>query len=253
MYNKSYYKYFSYNFFVLLFVYIIYASFSWAEQKNSLKPKNIIFSDTKILDLRVYKKIIDNAFKQNTSNVNTKDISQLIEDHPYVLAARVSNHYPNRILIEIIEREPVAILKVDPLLMIDGDGIILPDLENYINYNIPVLTNFNFHETSYNKGKRISSDKVIDCVDWLTKIKKNYSYIYENLSELKITSSNEIELILFDHPTYIYLGLDQINYRLEILKKFEETIKPNKISDYTYLDLRYKNQIVVKEKHSWIL
>ena len=253
MYNKSYYKYFSYNFFVLLFVYIIYASFSWAEQKNSLKPKNIIFSDTKILDLRVYKKIIDNAFKQNTSNVNTKDISQLIEDHPYVLAARVSNHYPNRILIEIIEREPVAILKVDPLLMIDGDGIILPDLENYINYNIPVLTNFNFHETSYSKGKRISSDKVIDCVDWLTKIKKNYSYIYENLSELKITSSNEIELILFDHPTYIYLGLDKINYRLEILKKFEETIKPNKISNYTYLDLRYKNQIVVKEKHSWIL
>ena len=157
------------------------------------------------------------------------------------------------ILIEIIEREPVAILKVDPLVMIDGDGIILPDLENYINYNIPVLTNFNIHETSYNKGKKISSDKVIDCVDWLKKIKKDYSYLYENLSELKITSSDEIELILFDHPTYIYLGLDKINYRLEILKKFEETIKPNKISDYTYLDLRYKNQIVVKEKHSWIL
>ena len=250
MYNKSYYKYFSYNFFVLLFVYIIYASFSWAEQKNSLKPKNIIFSDTKILDLRVYKKIIDNAFKQNTSNVNTKDISQLIEDHPYVLAARVSNHYPNRILIEIIEREPVAIIQFDPLLMIDGDGFILPDLENYIDYNIPILTNFNFHETSYHKGKSVSSDKVIYCVDWLKKIKKDYSYLYDNLSELKITSSDEIELILFDHPTYIYLGFDKINYRLEILKKFEETIKPNKISDYAYLDLRYKNQIVVKEKHS---
>ena len=27
-------------------------------------------------------------------------------------------------------------------------------------------------------------------------------------------------------------------------------IKPKKISDYAYLDLRYKNQIVVKEKHS---
>ena len=250
MYNKSYHKYFLHYFFVFLFAYIIYASFNWAEIKNSSKPKSIIFSDTKILDLRVYKKIIDNVLKKNISDVNTKDIIRLIESHPYVLAARVSNHYPNRILIEIIEREPVAILKVDPLFMIDGDGIILPDLENYINYNIPILTNFNFHETSYNAGKKISSDKVIDCLDWLKKIKKDYSYLYENLSELKITSSDEIELILFDHPTYIYLGLDKINYRLEILKKFEETIKPNKISDYTYLDLRYKNQIVVKEKHS---
>ena len=253
MYNKSYYKYFLYNFFVFLFMYIIYASFNWAGLKSSLKPKSIIFSDTKILDLRIYKKIIDKAFKENISNINTKNIIRLIEDHPYVLAARVSNHYPNKILIEIIEREPVAILQFDPLLMIDGDGTILPDLENYINYNIPVLTNFNFHETSYHKEKNISSDKVIDCVNWLKKIKKNYSYLYENLSELKITSSDEIELILFDHPTYIYLGLDKINYRLEILKKFEETIKPNKISDYAYLDLRYKNQIVVKEKHSWIL
>lgn len=250
MYNKSYHKYFLYNFFVFLFAYIIYASFNWAELKSSSRPKSIIFSDTKILDLKFYKKIIHEVAKQNISSVSIKDIGQLIEDHPYVLAARISNHYPNRILIEIIEREPVAILKVDPLLMIDGDGIILPDLENYINYNIPVLTNFNVHETSYIKGKKISSDKVIDCVDWLKKIKQNYSYLYENLSELKITSSDEIELILFDHPTYIYLGLDKINYRLEILKKFEETIKPNKISDYTYLDLRYKNQIVVKEKHS---
>tara|TARA_B100001250_G_scaffold348620_1_gene319406 strand:+ start:725 stop:1480 length:756 start_codon:yes stop_codon:yes gene_type:complete len=248
--NKSIYKYFLYNFFVFLFLYIIHASFNWAQLKNSLKPKNIIFSDTKILNLKIYKQLVDKVLTQNMSHISTTEIIQLIEDHPYVMAARVSNHYPNKILVEIIEREPLAILKVDPLLMIDGDGIILPDLENYINYDIPFLTNFNFDERSYVKGEKISSDKIFDCVEWLKEIKKNYSYLYENLSELKITSSDEIELILFDRPTYIYLGLDKINYRLEILKRFEKTIKPNKISDYTYLDLRYKNQIIVKEKHS---
>ena len=248
--NRSFYKYFLYNFFIFLFLYIIHVSFNWADIKTSSKSKNIIFSDTQILDLKIYKQLINKAYDGNMSKVSTKDIIRLIEAHPYVMAARVSNHYPNKILVEIIEREPLAILKVDPLLMIDGDGIILPDLENYVNYNIPVLTNFNFHETSQVKGTKISSDKIINCVEWLKKVKKDYNYIYENLSELKITSSNEIELILFDHPTYIYLGLDKINSRLKILKKFEETIKPNKISDYTYLDLRYKNQIIVKEKHS---
>jgi cell division protein FtsQ len=248
--NRSFYKYFLYNLFVFLFLFVIHASFNWAELKNSLKSKNIIFSDTQILDLKVYKQIINNASAQNISKLTTKDISRIIEAHPYVLAARVSNQYPNKILVEIIEREPLAILKINPLLMIDGDGIILPDLENYVNYNIPILSNFNFHETSHIEGKKISSDKVIDCVEWLKMVKKDYNYIYENLSELKITSSDEIELILFDRPTYIYLGLDKINSRLKILKKFEETIKPNKISDYTYLDLRYKNQIIVKEKRS---
>jgi hypothetical protein len=87
-------------------------------------------------------------------------------------------------------------------------------------------------------------------VKWLNKIKENYIYLYENLSELKITSSDDIELILFDYPTYVYLGQNKINSRLNILKEFENTIKPKKISDYTYLDMRYKNQIVVKEKQS---
>ena len=36
--------------------------------------------------------------------------------------------------------------------------------------------------------------------------------------------------------------------KIEILKKFEQTIKETKkITDYAYLDIRYNNQIIAKE------
>jgi cell division protein FtsQ len=248
--NKSHIKYFLYNFYIFLLFIILYASFNWAKLKNSVKTQSIIFSETKVLNVDIYKQLVNYVPLKRMDDIDIINLNKVIEAHPYVKAARISNHYPNKILIEIIEREPLAILKVNPIIMIDDDGFILPDLGHHINYDIPILTNFNVKEGDYSSGIKTKSGKVIECVKWLNKIKENYIYLYENLSELKITSSDDIELILFDYPTYVYLGQNKINSRLNILKEFGNTIKPKKISDYTYLDMRYKNQIVVKEKQS---
>ena len=67
---------------------------------------------------------------------------------------------------------------------------------------------------------------------------------------MKMTSANEMELILADEPTHIYLGNDQVWPRIEILRKFEQGLTPKKISDYSYLDMRYKNQIIAKGRRS---
>jgi hypothetical protein len=55
---------------------------------------------------------------------------------------------------------------------------------------------------------------------------------------------------LSDHPTHIYLGQDRLWSRFEILKQFEIELGQKKISDYTYLDMRYENQIIAKGRQS---
>ena len=59
-----------------------------------------------------------------------------------------------------------------------------------------------------------------------------------------------MELILADEPTQIFLGNDDVWSRIEILQNFEKRLTPKKISDYSYLDMRYKNQIIVKGRRS---
>ena len=236
--------------YLLLFIFLIKISFNWSKFNNSLKIKSLQFSKTTILDNKIYNSLLDSLIEKNNSYLDISKINQIIEKHPYVKAARVSNHYPGKIKIEIIEREPIAIIKINPIIMIDEDGFILPDLDNSKNYNLPYLTNFNSEDKFYPIGEKTTSIAVNECIKCLSNIKNNYNYIYDNLSELKITSTNEIELILFDHPTYIFLGQNKIESRLQILKYFKHNLKPKKISDYTYVDLRFKNQIIVKERHS---
>ena len=117
------------TFFSIGFLTIIFASSWWSGLKEDDKIK-IRISDTNILNIETYESLISNVIENlNIDNKITK-ITKAIEDHPYVKAARVSKHYPSEIRIEIMEREPIAIVNIDPMFLLDESGFVLPDLGN---------------------------------------------------------------------------------------------------------------------------
>jgi len=125
-----------------------------------------------------------------------------------------------------------------------------PNLNNLQNFNLPILTNFNPDLELYPIGKKALSVKVNECIISLAWIKQDYEPLFDNLSELKISENNEIELILADQPTQIFLGENELGSRIKILKQFEVELGTKKISDFSYLDMRFNNQIIVKRHHS---
>ena len=229
---------------------LIWASFWWSQFKGSLSITNIRFTETDVLDTHSYRAVLGEIIGTNSDKVDLRNIGDLIESHPYVKAARISHYYPGIIKVEIKERKPIALLKTDPLVLLDREGFVLPDVGNLDKYNLPIMTNFNPGPELYPAGEMALSVKVKDCISWLSRIHNNYITLYNNLSELKMTSTNEMELILSDHPTHIYLGQDKVWSRINTLKQFEKILQPKKISDFSYLDMRYENQIIAKGRHS---
>ena len=57
-------------------------------------------------------------------------------------------------------------------------------------------------------------------------------------------------MILADHPTQIFIGNSKINYRINVLKEFEKELEPKTISGFSYIDIRYNNQVIAKSRHS---
>ena len=64
----------------------------------------------------------------------------------------------------------------------------------------------------------------------------------------QMTSKNDINIILAEYPTQIFLGKNDIWTKIEILKKFETELLPKKLSDFSYLDMRYDNQVIAKNR-----
>ena len=227
---------------------ILNFSFSWAKLKNTFIEPEIILSGSIEYDQKSYVAHITKVTGEIANQLPSKKILEALMMHPFVQASRVSYRYPNKILIELKEREAFAIINKNPLVILDRDCFVLPIEDNFNNYDIPILSKFNSDNNLYPIGEKSLSVKVQETIFWLSSLYELYPDFYSSISEVLLENGDEIVLILNEYPTKVLLGDTDTMKKIEILKKFEYTIKETKkITDYAYLDIRYNNQIIAKE------
>ncbi|MBT3478850.1 MAG: FtsQ-type POTRA domain-containing protein [Candidatus Marinimicrobia bacterium] len=231
----------------LLFLLTFLGAAKWANYRQSFDMNKIRISGYEILEKADYQKIIDKFNIQSIHDADLGEIAESIETNPFVKAARVSRHYPNQLRINIVERQPLAILNLESLLMIDDEGVVLPDHAYSHSALIPILSGFNSAKDLYPEGEKTYSIKVKEAVNILTKISNGYPKLYENISELTLNKDDEYVLILADRPTRVILGKKDILLKLNILKNFDNALGQRQLTDYRLLDMRYKKQLVARE------
>ncbi len=232
----------------ILLITNIWLSLSWADSKNTFNERSVIINGGEIFNNKIYFSYIENIIERKINEISNKEILDIILSHPYVHAARISYRYPSKIVIDIKERQPFAILNMDPIIILDQYCFVLPNANNLDRYDIPILSKFNNDQKLYPEGEKSLSTKVQKTISWLKSLNDKHPIFYSNISEVFLENENEIVLVLNEHPTKIFLGKNNTLGKIEILKNFEQTIKETKkITDYAYLDIRYDNQIIAKE------
>ena len=123
----------------------------------------------------------------------------------------------------------------------DDNGILLPADGRSINFfPVPIITISNEIENS----DGITGD-IAGVFQFLL---NDYPLFYDNLSEVII--GEEKWTFYSDSKTQIFTKSENLFNQLNILKNFEKTVYPNRrLDDYSYIDLRIEEQIVVKEKY----
>ena len=237
------------TFLIIAFIGIL-VNFSlyWAKLKNTFIEPEIILSGSIEYDQKSYIAHITKVTGEIANQLPSNKILEALMMHPFVQASRVSYRYPNKILIELKEREAFAIINKNPMVILDRDCFVLPIDDNFNNYDIPILSKFNSDDNLYPIGEKSLSVKVQEAILWLSSLYDQDPDFYSSISEVLLENGNEIVLILNEYPTKVLLGDTDTLQKIEILKKFEQTIKETKkITDYAYLDIRYNNQIIAKE------
>ena len=194
-----------------------------------------------------YRKIVSQLDYDIIYSTDIVEIRKVLESNPFVKAARVSRHFPNRLNIQIVERKPLGIINIDNQLMIDGEAVVLPGKKYSEDYLIPILSGFNSAIELYPEGEKTYSTKVKEAVDILKKLSIHYADLYENISELTLNKDDEYVLILADRPTRVVLGKDNISLKFNILKSFDKALGQRQLTDFRLIDMRYNKQLVARE------
>jgi len=76
----------------------------------------------------------------NLFTVKLNEIVKRLESHPWIEQVRVSKVFPNKIVIQVEERRPIAIIQLEELYYMDHQGVIFAPVGEQDEYNYPFLT-----------------------------------------------------------------------------------------------------------------
>jgi len=230
-----------------LFILTLWGAVRWANYRQTFTVDAIRFSGLEILEKETVQKMISNLENQSIHDVNMGKMAKIIEDNPFIKAARISRRFPNQIKINIIEREPLAILNMESALMIDNEAVVLPNHPYVESALIPILSGFNNAKDLYPEGEQTYSVKVKEAINILNQLSNHYPKLYDEVSELTLNNDDEYVIILADRPTKVILGKSDIIPKLNILKSFDKALGVRQLTDYRLLDMRYKKQLIARE------
>ena len=230
-------------------VAIIVSAFLWAKSTHHFDLSNIKLNGYNYLQKEEVLQKVELPRYAELTEIDLVLIQENLEGHPYIKAARISRDFPSSLCIDIIERSPLAYINHSPFLLIDGDAVVLPTKNGNLEFDIPTLSGFNHASELYPVGETCLSQKVQEAVKFLNVVRREFPDLYEDISEFTINTMDEYVLCLSQYPTKVYLGAELSAWQIQLLQQFNQTIAGiRSIHDYKYVDLRYKNQIVVKEK-----
>jgi cell division septal protein FtsQ len=76
----------------------------------------------------------------NLFRVRLREVAKRVESHPWIDQVQVRKIFPDKLLIQVEERKPIAILQLEDLYYIDQKGVIFSRAGDRDEYNYPFLT-----------------------------------------------------------------------------------------------------------------
>ncbi len=221
-------------------------SFNWANFKKIYNVKEVNIYGTTFFDQSIIQEKSNAMISYNIFNSELRKHKNEILNFDHIIDCKISRNFPSTIDITIYEREPVALISSDELIILDSNGVCLP--VEYCDLSLPILTNFKSNPELYPKGSTTASTNVLNSVVLMKYTKDNFSMIYDEISEFVFNEDSEYEIILKNGKTRIILGGNKLQDKIKYLNSFQETLKDEKnIKDFKYIDLRFDKQIIVKE------
>jgi len=187
----------------------------------------------------------------NLLAINVAQVQSLLESHPWIATAEVIRDWPNRLLIQVKEKKPVALLNRETgLFYLDSRGQIIAAAGPSQEIDFPVITGFENFPFNTTPSSQIP-ESFYDVIDLLKLADRNNPILpQQNISEVHIVDREELILYLLDRPFPIYLGTDgKISTRYyRLVKVLRDLYKTREFSKVSYIRLDYQKDTILVGK-----
>jgi len=196
--------------------------------------------ETEVLDL------LSLDLPQNIFHMDLKGARERIEIHPRIKEAIIHRRPPERVVIRVREREPLALINQEgDFLGIDSSCTPFPLIEPLREVDLPFITGIESSEIVI--GEESNSTSLRTALDILKTIFSLKGPLFSQVSEINV--ENGITLYTTKGATRVRMGKEDFRDQLYNLQGV--LIHLNKEERRAeYIDLRFRNKVIVKTHES---
>lgn len=168
-----------------------------------------------------------------------------LREHPGVLDARVKRRIPGKLILEITEREPIALLPDPVLVPVDVEGRVLPIDPAVHQLDLPLI--HPVREGGRSEEIRLTPVQIRGLTAELKSVGELDPRVLGSISELSLDAWGDLSLYLED-PRVVLLYHPPLTARdlSDGLTVLADAIRRHSDRRITAVDLRFADQVVVR-------
>jgi cell division protein FtsQ len=164
----------------------------------------------------------------NLFTLPLKEIARRVEVHPWVDYVRIRKIFPDRVLIHIEERRPMAILQLEEPFYIDSKGVIFAKVGDRDEYNFPFLTGLS--RQTFEKDPAGANHMVIRALEFLRIADQERISPLGGVSEVRMDKTFGIQCYTQAEGVEVRMGWDHFGEKLRRLSLIRSDLDRRGIS-----------------------
>jgi cell division protein FtsQ len=184
--------------------------------------------------------------EKQLSDVNLSEVRDRVRRNPFVKDVAVHRDPPDRILIQVDERVPQALIAAHRMLYVDADGMLMPVIRSDNAFDLPVITGA-AEIQSCEIGNRLTHPAIREALLLVMVARQLDDGLYRRISEVHIDASGDLLLYTADGGVPVVVGRGDITTKLEKFEAFWTSVVASRgVQSLTSVDLRFADQVVVR-------
>lgn len=214
--------------------------------KDTLPVRGVRITGVRIVPEAEIFRLAAVPMDMNLYDVDLPAIRNRVRQSPYVKEVGVHRDPPDRILIQVEERVPVAVIVADAMLYVDADGVLMPVIRSENAFDLPIITGA-ADKQKCEAGRRLTHPAVREALHLVMVAQRLDEALYRRISEVHIGPAGDLLMYTADAGVPVLVGRGDITTKLEKFTAFWTSVVTSRGAQaLTAVDLRFADQVVVR-------
>ncbi len=210
--------------------------------------KNIKINGNRILTREQVLKLCGVKPGEKYLTVKPTQIARSLMHSPFVKNAAAVYSLPSTLRISVQERDPIAFVFKDNLVLIDAEGVLLPfpKIPAY-SWNLPVIKASG--EELGQLGQVTKSTRLLKTVEVLKYIKFMKSPLWSMIASIELKPEEMLEISLIKGGAKVRCNFEDYQNELYVLNLYVQNyLDWEQLAEIEYIDLRFEDRLILKNK-----